>query len=63
MKVEPLMKSKDDEILKMEIFVLKKIQNFPSCLPMFSFGKNRFLYICSDEFTRKRVIRDQTSLT
>ncbi|RCN25626.1 hypothetical protein ANCCAN_28660 [Ancylostoma caninum] len=26
MKVEPLMKSKDDEILKMEIFVLKKIQ-------------------------------------
>ncbi|KAK6037985.1 hypothetical protein COOONC_24510 [Cooperia oncophora] len=27
MKVEPLMKSKDDEILKMEIFVLKKIQN------------------------------------
>ncbi|KAK5978564.1 Serine/threonine-protein kinase [Trichostrongylus colubriformis] len=27
MKVEPLMKSKDDEILKMEIFVLKKVQN------------------------------------
>uniref|UniRef100_A0A0K0DDP6 Protein kinase domain-containing protein n=2 Tax=Angiostrongylus cantonensis TaxID=6313 RepID=A0A0K0DDP6_ANGCA len=27
MKVEPLMKCKDDEILKMEIFVLRKIQN------------------------------------
>ncbi|WKY09806.1 hypothetical protein Q1695_002287 [Nippostrongylus brasiliensis] len=27
MKIEPLMKCKDDEILKMEIFVLKKIQN------------------------------------
>uniref|UniRef100_A0A1I7XLN0 Protein kinase domain-containing protein n=1 Tax=Heterorhabditis bacteriophora TaxID=37862 RepID=A0A1I7XLN0_HETBA len=27
MKVEPLMKSKEDEILKMEIYVLKKIQN------------------------------------
>ncbi|VDO46166.1 unnamed protein product [Haemonchus placei] len=27
MKVEPLMKCKEDEILKMEIFVLKKIQN------------------------------------
>ncbi|VDM69656.1 unnamed protein product [Strongylus vulgaris] len=28
--VEPLMRSKDDEILKMEIFVLKKIQKYVS---------------------------------
>ncbi|VDO62714.1 unnamed protein product [Heligmosomoides polygyrus] len=30
MKIEPLMKSKDDEILKMEIFVLRKVQKYVS---------------------------------
>ncbi|KAK6753233.1 hypothetical protein RB195_012682 [Necator americanus] len=39
MKVEPLMKSKDDEILKMEIFVLKKIQNSRHVCRCYASGK------------------------
>lgn len=33
MKVEPLMKNKEDEILKMEVYVLKKLQKYisPNC--------------------------------
>ncbi|CAD6199768.1 unnamed protein product [Caenorhabditis auriculariae] len=39
MKIEPLMKCKDDEILKMEIFVLKKLQNSRHVCRLLGSGK------------------------
>ncbi|VDM42812.1 unnamed protein product [Toxocara canis] len=39
MKVEPFMETKDDEILKMEVFVLKKMQKSPHFCRLFLAGK------------------------
>lgn len=39
MKVEPLMKSKDDEILKMEVYVLKKMQRSKHVCQLLAAGK------------------------
>ncbi|VDN04829.1 unnamed protein product [Thelazia callipaeda] len=39
MKVEPFMKSKDDEILKMEVFVLKKMQRSKHVCRLLAAGK------------------------
>ncbi|VDN92130.1 unnamed protein product [Brugia pahangi] len=39
MKVEPLMKSKDDEILKMEVYVLKKMQQSKHVCQLLAAGK------------------------
>lgn len=39
MKVEPLMKDKDDEILKMEIYVLKRLQGSKHACRLFGCGK------------------------
>ncbi|CAD5223401.1 unnamed protein product [Bursaphelenchus okinawaensis] len=41
MKVEPFMKSKDDEILKMEVFVLKKVQKSKHACKLLMAGKDR----------------------
>ncbi|VDK42407.1 unnamed protein product [Anisakis simplex] len=46
MKVEPFMKSKDDEILKMEVFVLKKLQKSKHCCRLLLAGKmNNFSFL------------------
>ncbi|EGT57458.1 hypothetical protein CAEBREN_18003 [Caenorhabditis brenneri] len=39
MKVEPLMKNKEDEILKMEVYVLKKLQNSRHVCRLLGSGK------------------------
>lgn len=39
MKVEPLMKSKDDEILKMEVYVLKRMQQSKHVCRLLTAGK------------------------
>ncbi|CAB3410847.1 unnamed protein product [Caenorhabditis bovis] len=39
MKIEPLMKNKEDEILKMEVFVLKKLQNSRHVCRLLGSGK------------------------
>ncbi|CAD5208697.1 unnamed protein product [Bursaphelenchus xylophilus] len=41
MKVEPFMKSKDDEILKMEVFVLKKVQKSKNACKLLLAGKGK----------------------
>uniref|UniRef100_A0A915PY24 Protein kinase domain-containing protein n=1 Tax=Setaria digitata TaxID=48799 RepID=A0A915PY24_9BILA len=46
MKVEPLMLNRDDEILKMEVFVLKKMQKSKHACRLFSAGRtNTFSYM------------------
>ncbi|KAI6171557.1 putative serine/threonine-protein kinase [Aphelenchoides bicaudatus] len=40
-KVEPFMKSKDDEILKMEVFVLRKLQKFKHSCRFFMAGREK----------------------
>uniref|UniRef100_A0A914Z147 Protein kinase domain-containing protein n=1 Tax=Panagrolaimus superbus TaxID=310955 RepID=A0A914Z147_9BILA len=40
MKVEPQMKSKEDEILKMEVFVLRKIQSSNHACRLMASGKH-----------------------
>ncbi|VDK77445.1 unnamed protein product, partial [Litomosoides sigmodontis] len=42
MKVEPLMKSKDDEILKMEVYVLKKMQRSKHVCQLLTAGRTPF---------------------
>uniref|UniRef100_A0A915PG43 Protein kinase domain-containing protein n=1 Tax=Setaria digitata TaxID=48799 RepID=A0A915PG43_9BILA len=39
MKVEPFMKSKDDEILKMEVYVLKRMQRSKHACRLLAAGK------------------------
>ncbi|EFO90509.1 hypothetical protein GCK72_000558 [Caenorhabditis remanei] len=46
MKVEPLMKNKEDEILKMEVYVLKKLQNSRHVCRLLGSGKTEtFTYL------------------
>ncbi|VDK55847.1 unnamed protein product [Gongylonema pulchrum] len=46
MKVEPFMKSKDDEILKMEVFVMKKMQQSKHICRLLAAGKtNTFSFL------------------
>uniref|UniRef100_F1L882 Serine/threonine-protein kinase n=1 Tax=Ascaris suum TaxID=6253 RepID=F1L882_ASCSU len=46
MKVEPFMKSKDDEILKMEVYVLKKLQKSKHACRLLLAGKmNNFSFL------------------
>ena len=41
MKVEPFMKSKDDEILKMEVFVLRKLQRSKHSCKFYMAGREK----------------------
>lgn len=46
MKIEPLMLNRDDEILKMEVFVLKKMQKSEHVCRLYSAGRaNTFNYM------------------
>jgi hypothetical protein len=41
MKVEPFMKNKDDEILKMEVFVLRKLQKSKHACKFYMAGREK----------------------